>query len=111
MSLPRTLARFAFLAAIANQITDTLVRGQVFEGARDRLGSLHPKAEQFVRCHLCVGTWVGLALAAIYRPNLLTDVEGTRPGPARRLANLAGDAILIAVGTRVWNEALAWLRR
>ncbi|HET9849704.1 MAG TPA: hypothetical protein VFR68_14245, partial [Candidatus Dormibacteraeota bacterium] len=47
----------------------------------------------------------------IYRPNLLTDVEGTRPGPARRLANLAGDAILIAVGTRVWNEALAWLRR
>ena len=111
MSLARTLTRFAFLTAIGHQVTDTLVDGQIFEDARDRLGSLHPKAEQFVRCHLCVGTWVGLALAAIYRPNLLSDVEGTPPGPARRLANLMGDAALIALGTRVWTEALAWWRR
>ena len=106
-----TLTRFAFLGAIAHQITTTLVDGKIFEDARDRLGSLHPKASQVVRCRLCVGSWVGLALAALYRPNLLADMEGTRPGPARRIANLAGDAVLIAIGSEVWNEALAWWRR
>lgn len=111
MSLSRTLTRFAFLAAIGHQITYTVVEGGIFEDVRGRISRLHPKVDQFVHCHLCVGTWVGVVLASIYRPNLLADVEGRQAGPARRVANLAGDAMLIALGTRVVNELLGWLRR
>ena len=111
MSLARTLMRFAFLAAIGHQLTYTLVEGGIFADTRERLGRVHPKVDEFVHCHLCVGTWVGGMLAAIYRPNLLADVAGRRPGVFRHAANLAGDAILIALGTRVWNEGLGWLRR
>lgn len=111
MSLARTLTRFAFLAAIGHQITYTVVEGGIFEDARRRLSAMHPKADQFVHCHLCVGTWVSVVLASIYRPNLLAEVDGRPPGPARQIANLAGDAVLIALGTRLWNEMLGWLRR
>jgi hypothetical protein len=103
--------RFMFLAAIGHQVTYTFVEGGIFADARERLGTLHPKLDEFVHCHLCVGTWVGATLAAIYRPNLLADVDGRPPGVFRRLANVAGDAFLIALGTRVWNEGLGWLRR
>lgn len=111
MSLARTLTRLAFLAAIGHQITYNVVEGGIFEDARRRLSGLHPKADQFVHCHVCVGTWVGVVLATIYRPNLLAEVDGTPPGPARQIANLAGDAVLISLGTRAWNEMFAWLRR
>lgn len=111
MSVARTLTRFAFLAAIGHQITYTIVEGAILEDVRGRVSRLHPKADQFVHCHLCVGTWVGVVLASIYRPNLLADVEGRQPGRVRQVANLAGDAVLIALGTRVWNELLGWLRR
>lgn len=111
MSLARTLTRAAFLAAIGHQITYTVLEGGIFEDARRRVSSLHPKADEFVHCQLCVGTWVGAVLAAIYRPNLLAEVDATPPAPARRIANLAGDAVLIALGSRVWNEMLGWLRR
>ena len=111
MSLARTLTRFFFLAAIGHQVTYTFVEGGIFEDARRRLSSVDPKVDEFVHCHLCVGTWVGMLLAAIYRPNLLADVDGKPPSAARRLANVAGDAFLIALGTRIWNEGLGWLRR
>jgi hypothetical protein len=111
MSLGRTLMRFAFLAAIGHQVTYTIVEGGIFADTRERLGAVHPKLDEFVHCHLCVGTWVGGMLAAIYRPNLLADVDGKPPAPVRQVANIAGDAFLIALGTRVWNEALGWLRR
>ena len=111
MSLGRTLMRFAFLAAIGHQITYTLVEGGVFEDTRRRLSTIDPRVDEFVHCHLCVGTWVGAVLAAIYRPNLLADVEGKAASAPRRLANFAGDALLIALGTRVWNEVLGLLRR
>lgn len=111
MSLSRTLMRFAFLAAIGHQLTYTFVEGGIFADTRERLAKVHPKVDEFVHCHLCVGTWVGAMLAAIYRPNLLADVEGRSAGAARQAANLAGDAFLIALGTRVWNEGLGWLRR
>ena len=103
--------RFAFLAAIGHQVTYTFVEGGIFADTRERLGSFHPKVDEFVHCHLCVGTWVGAVLAAVYRPNLLADVDSKPPGIPRQLANVAGDAFLIALGTRVWNEALGWLRR
>lgn len=111
MSLARTLMRFAFLAAIGHQVTYTFVEGGIFSETRERLGRLHPKVDEFVHCHLCVGTWVGALLALIYRPNLLADVNTKPPAIPRQLANVAGDAFLIALGTRVWNEALGWLRR
>ena len=111
MSLARTLLRFLFLAAIGHQVTYTFVEGGIFEDTRETLGRLHPKVDEFVRCHLCVGTWIGAMLAAVYRPNLLADVDVKRPGVFRQAANLAGDAVLIALGSRVWNEGLGWLRR
>lgn len=112
MSLGRTLMRFAFLAAIGHQITYTLVEGGIFAGTRTRISAIHPKTEEFIHCHLCVGTWSGIMLASLYHPNLLADAVGERPPSGmRRVANLAGDAFLIALGTRVWNEVLALLRR
>ena len=111
MSLTRTLTRFVFLAAIGHQVTYTFVEGGIFEDVRRRLSAIDPKVEEFVHCHLCVGTWVGMLLAGIYRPNLLADVDGKPPSFARQVANVAGDAFLIALGTRIWNEGLGWLRR
>jgi len=110
MSLGRTLLRFFFLAAIGHQVTDTVVEGSIFEDVRYRVSAIHPKLDEFVHCHLCIGTCAGVVLASIYHPNLLADVEA-RPSAARKAANLAGDAILIALGTRLWNEVLGWRRR
>lgn len=111
MSLGRTVLRFFFLAAVGHQVTYTVVEGGIFEDVRKRVSAIHPKLDEFVHCHLCVGTWAGVVLAAIYRPNLLADVD-VRPASApRKVANLAGDAILIALGTRLWSEVLGWLRR
>ena len=111
MGLGRTLVRFVFLAAIGHQVTYTIVEGGIFEGLRARVSGIHPKLDKFIHCHLCVGTWAGVVLAGIYRPNLLAEVGARPASPARKLANLAGDAFLIALGTRLWNEMLGWLRR
>jgi hypothetical protein len=111
MSLGRTLMRFAFLAAIGHQVTYTFVEGGIFEDTRNSLAAIHPKLDEFVHCHLCVGTWSSMVLAGAYRPNLLADALGTRPSGVRRIANFAGDAFLIAMGTRFWNEVLGLLRR
>ncbi len=112
MSLGRTLMRFAFLAAIGHQATYTLVEGGIFAGTRTRISAFHPKLDEFIHCHLCVGTWSGIMLAAIYQPNLLADAVGPKPPSGlRRVANMGGDAFLIALGTRVWNEVLGLLRR
>lgn len=111
MSLGRTLMRFTFLAAVGHQITYTLVEGGIFEDSRRRLSRIDPKVDEFVHCHLCVGTWVGAVLAAVYHPDLLADAEGKPSSAPRHIANLAGDAILIALGTRIWNELLGLLRR
>jgi hypothetical protein len=89
MSLGGTLLRFLFLAAIGHQLTYTLVEGGIFEPTRRRLSRVHPNIHEFVHCHLCVGTWVGIVLAAIYRPHLLADVDGRPPSAARTIANVA----------------------
>ena len=111
MSLGRTLLRFLLLGAIDHQVTYTIVEGGTFEGMRQRVSRIHPKLDEFVHCHLCVGTGMGAVLAVIYRPNLLADVDAKPPAAARQLTNLAGDAMLIALGTRLWNEGLGLLRR
>jgi hypothetical protein len=111
MSLGRTLLRFMFLAAIGHQVTYTVVEGGIFEGMRQRVSRMHPKLDEFIHCHLCVGIWSGAVLAGVYRPNLLDAVGAKPPSVARQLANWAGDAMLIALGTRLWNETLGLLRR
>jgi hypothetical protein len=111
MSLGRALLRFLFLGAIGHQVTYTIVEGGIFEGMRQGISRLHPTLDEFIHCQLCVGTWAGAVLAAVYRPNLLAEVDAKPPAAARQLANLAGDAMLIALGSRLWNEALGLLRR
>ena len=95
MSLGRALLRFFFLAAIGHQLTDTFVEGSIFEPARRHAWE----------------TWVGIVLAAVYRPHLLAEVDGRPPSAARNAVNLAGDAVLIALGARLWTDVLGLLRR
>jgi hypothetical protein len=110
MGLSRTLLRFTFLSAICHQVTYTLVEGSIFEDARRRSAEVNPRLGDLVRCHLCTGTWVGLLLAAAYQPRLLSDVQQRRPSLTRRTLDLLGDAFLLALGGRVWNEGLGLLR-
>jgi hypothetical protein len=95
VSVARTLVRFLSLTAIGHELTYSLAGAEGSEGRRQRL----------------TGLVVGFALAGIYRPNLLADVEGRRMTTARRLANLAADAVLIGLGTRWWHELLGELER
>jgi hypothetical protein len=95
VSVARTLVRFLSLSAIGHELTYSLAEAEGSEGTRQRVTSLV----------------VGFALAGIYRPNLLADVEGRRMTTARRLANLAADAVLIGLGTRWWHELLGELER
>ncbi len=111
MSLGRAMLRFFFLAAIGHQLSCTFVEGGIFEPARRRLSTVHPRLDEFVHCRRCVETSVGIVLAAVYRPHLLADVDGRPPSPARNAVNAAGDAVLIALGTRLWNDLLGLLRR
>ena len=111
MSLGRAMLRFFFLAAIGHQLTYTFVEGGIFEPTRRRLSTVHPSVDEFVHCHRCVQTWVGIVLAAVYRPHLLADVDGRPPSAARNAANVAGDAVLIALGTGLWTDVLGLLRR
>jgi hypothetical protein len=110
MGLSKTLVRFTFLSAICHQVTYTLVEGSIFEDARRRVAAVNPRLGDLVRCHLCTGTWVGLLLAAAYQPRLLSDVQPQRPSLVRRTLDLVGDAFLVALGGRVWNEGLGLLR-
>jgi hypothetical protein len=95
VSVARTLVRFLSLTAIAHELTYNLAEAEGSEGRRQRL----------------TGLVVGFALAGIYRPNLLADVDGRRMTTARRVANLAADAVLIGLGTRWWHELLGELQR
>ena len=97
MSVARTLVRFLCLTAIGHELTYGLAEAEGSEGTRQR--------------QRLTGLVVGFALAGIYRPNLLADVEGGRMTTARRLANLAADAVLIGLGTRWWHELLGELQR
>ena len=51
-----------------------------------------------------------LPLAAAYQPQLLGEVRPQRPSLPRRALDLLGDAFLLALGGRVWNEGLGLLR-
>jgi hypothetical protein len=95
MSVTRTLVRFLALTAIGHELTYSLGEAEGLDATRQQL----------------TGFVVGFALAGIYRPNLLADVEGRRMSTARRVANLAADAALIGLGTRWWHQLLGELQR
>ncbi|TMD66918.1 MAG: hypothetical protein E6I84_04470 [Chloroflexi bacterium] len=103
--------RFLFLTAIGQEVSHTLAEADGFEEVRQRISRLDPRLDAFVHCQLCIATWVGFILAATYRTNVLAAVDGRRPSAARRVANVAGDAVLITLATRWWQEVLALLRR
>src|SRR2546428_11423664 len=103
VSLGRSLLRFLFLAAIGHEVSYALVEDDRLEDIRQRLSRLDPRIDELVHCQLCVAAWVGVILAGIYRPNVLADAHGRRPSAARQVANVAGDAVLIALGTRWWD--------
>lgn len=103
--------RFLFLAAIGHQVTYGVVEGDDFDDVRRRLSRLDSRVDAFVHCPPCVAVWVGFILASIYRPNLLADLGGRRPSAARQVANLAADAVLIALGTSWWHEGLHLMQR
>lgn len=46
-------------------VTTILVEGKIFEPLRDRMPERF-KLDYLVRCHLCCGTWVGIALGVLY---------------------------------------------
>ena len=48
MSLGRAMLRFFFLAAIGHQLSCTFVEGGIFEPARRRLSTVHPRLDEFV---------------------------------------------------------------
>jgi len=95
VSLGRALSRFLVLAAIGHEVSYGLLKADRLDETRQRL----------------TGFWVGLTLAGIFRPNLLAETGGRRSPLTRRLANLAADATLIALGARWWHEGVALLRR
>jgi len=95
VSLGRSLMRFLFLTAIGHELSYSLVETEGFDDMRQRLSSLS----------------VGFVLAGIYRPNLLGGTDVRRPSTARRIANLAADAVLIGLGTRGWHDVLEVMRR
>jgi hypothetical protein len=91
----RSLWRFLLLTAIGHEVSYGLVKADRLDDAGQRLTNL----------------WVGLTLAGIYRPNLLSAAGGRRASLARQVATLAADTVLIAVGTRWWQDGLAVLQR
>src|SRR5439155_1601139 len=57
---------------------------------------------------MALGTATAAAVIALRLPVHLADQLS--PTAARKVANVAGDAVLIALGTRLWNDALGLLR-
>lgn len=114
-----TLQRFLvwiFLGAINHQVTYILAEGGIFEPQRGWVEKRNAWLGQFVRCELCMGTWVGLWMALVFRPGLV-PVPRVATWGSRANAMFIGvvsffaDAFLIAFLGRVFNELLAISRK
>lgn len=101
--------RLALLSAACQQVTFILVESWLFRGLRETLARRSEHLGRLVSCHLCSGMWVGLALAALFRPAAVPPPR--LHGHARALATYVLDGTLIAFGGRVMNELIAWVRR
>ncbi|HEX4744018.1 MAG TPA: hypothetical protein VFW12_05035 [Candidatus Limnocylindria bacterium] len=103
------MGRLLALAAACHQITFIVVESWLFKGLRDAAAARNEHLGKLVSCHLCFGTWVGMALAALFRPTLVRP-SGYVPGPARALLQWAVDAFVISLVARVMNETIASVR-
>ena len=103
------MGRLLALAAACHQITFIVVESWLFKGLRDRAAARNEHLGKLVSCHLCFGTWVGLALAALFRPTLVAPSAGVR-GPARSVLSWAVDGFVISLAARVMNETIASVR-
>lgn len=102
------MRRLFILGAACHQITYIVVESWLFAGVRERAARISAHAGKLVSCHLCFGTWVGMALAALFRPGLVPPAPAA---PARGLLAWAVDAFTIALVGRALNELLAIARR
>ena len=103
------MGRLLALAAACHQITFIVVESWLFKGMRDAAAARNEHLGKLVSCHLCFGTWVGMVLAALFRPRLASP-SGGLPGPVRSIAGWAVDAFVIALAGRVLNELIAEVR-
>lgn len=94
------------LAAAANQITVIVTESLLFEPLRKNIRERSHYLGELVGCHLCFGTWVGLALSLLFRPRWI----GRRAGLETVLGVIA-DGFAIAFFGRLLNEVTAKVQR
>lgn len=103
------MTRLLALGAACHQITFIVVESWLFRGLRDAAQARSAHLGRLLSCHLCFGTWVGLALAALFRPQSAVP-SGRARSPLRGVAEWAVDAFLISLVARALNEVLAAIR-
>lgn len=94
------------LAAAANQITVIVTESLLFAPLRKYLAARSPYLGELVGCHLCFGTWVGLALSLVFRPRWIGGGAGLAAA-----AGAAADGFAIAYFGRLLNEVTAKVQR
>jgi hypothetical protein len=107
VSIPAGAGIAMALAAAANQITVIVTESLLFGPLRDAVRKRSHYLGELVSCHLCFGTWVGFALALVFRPGW---IGRNGRGPARALAVIA-DGFAIAYFGRLLNELTAKVQR
>ncbi|TMD58444.1 MAG: hypothetical protein E6I87_12285 [Chloroflexi bacterium] len=96
------LIRWLTLAAACNQITTIVTESLLFKPVRERIAERSSYAGELVSCHLCLGSWVGFVLAALFRPRLVSGMPGI---------STVAEGFAIAFGGRVFNEVTGLLKR
>ena len=94
------------LAAAANQITVIVTESLLFEPLRKYVRGRSHYLGELVGCHLCFGTWVGLALSLLFRPRWI----GRRAG-LETVVGVMADGFAIAFFGRLLNEVTAKVQR
>lgn len=104
------MGRLFALGAACHQITFIVVESWLFKGMRDQAAARNEHLGKLLSCHLCFGTWVGLLLAALFRPRVAPP-SGYVQGPVRAVAGWAVDGFVIALVGRVMNEVIGTVRK
>jgi hypothetical protein len=116
VSVVQRVLQSLFLGAINHQVTYILVSASLFAEARQWVAERNAKLGELVRCHLCMGTWVGFWMALVFRPCFVQvrpvrGVYGAKGHLFRTTVQLLADAFLIAFIGRVINEVVAVVQR
>lgn len=94
------------LAAAANQITVIVTESLLFEPLRRTVRERSRYLGELVGCHLCFGTWVGLALSLLFRPRWIGRGTGVEAA-----VGVIADGFAIAYFGRLLNELTAKVQR